>query len=155
MPLRLDDLAIRTCHFPRWLEPFRAVLELHPKLEIPNWARRELSRLIPELSDEPLPPISSMDDRLRLFKAAECVYQALRQQSIFTLTDDTQFFDDSSLELVEYLTASNPSNSALRSISAFRPAEVSEKFNQTLRQMVDRWTGGADRIKTARVAQHC
>ena len=47
----------------------RQALGAHPDLELPDWVRGELSRLMPELGDERLPPLSSHEDRLRLFEA--------------------------------------------------------------------------------------
>jgi DNA-binding SARP family transcriptional activator len=47
----------------------RAVAADRPNLEYPLWARRELSRLVPELEDGDAPPLRSDAERLRLFDA--------------------------------------------------------------------------------------
>ncbi len=57
----------------------RHALQTHPKLELPAWAQRELSRLIPDQSDEPLLPLSSKEDRLSLFDAVSRVFEELRK----------------------------------------------------------------------------
>ncbi|GAA4011779.1 hypothetical protein GCM10022631_24810 [Deinococcus rubellus] len=116
----------------------RDAVHAHPDLELPDWVRRELSRLIPQLIDDPdLSPLSSKEDRLRLFQAVECVYEVLRSQGTFPLVDDTQLFDDSSMELITYLMANSPGHAQPHSLHAFRQGEASQQFMETVRQLVE------------------
>jgi DNA-binding SARP family transcriptional activator len=115
----------------------RHALEAHLNLELPAWAGRELSRLIPELSDEPLPPLSSNEDRLRLFAAVNRFFDALRDRGLYPLGDDFQFVDDSSLELIAYLMTNGPTSFPVSLLAAFRPEEISSRFNEILGQMVE------------------
>lgn len=115
----------------------RHALEAHLNLELPAWAGRELSRLIPELSDEPLPPLSSNEDRLRLFAAVNRFFEALRDRGLYPLGDDFQFVDDSSMELIAYLMTNGPTSFPVSSLAAFRPEEISGRFKKILWQMVE------------------
>ena len=115
----------------------RHALSLHPNLELAVWVRRELSRLLPELEPEILLPISTSEDRLRLFDAVSQFFLALRQLGLFLLGDDIQFFDDSSIELIAYMIASSPVLSHVSSLVAFRHLEVSTRFKELVTQMVE------------------
>jgi DNA-binding SARP family transcriptional activator len=115
----------------------RHALEAHLNLELPAWAERELSRLIPELSDEPLPPLSSNEDRLRLFAAVNRFFEVLRDRGLYPLGDDFQFVDDSSMELIAYLMTNGPTSFPVSSLAAFRPEEISGRFKEILGQMVE------------------
>ena len=116
----------------------RDAVHARPDLELPDWVRRELSRLVPELMDEPtVSPLSLNEDRLRLFQAVECVYEVLGSQGIFPVADDTQLFDDSSMELVTYLMADSSGHLQPHSLHAFRRGEASERFMEIVRQLVE------------------
>ena len=115
----------------------RGALGAHPDLELPDWVREELSRLMPELGDERLPPLSSNEDRLRLFEAVSRVDEELRGRGLYPLGDDFQFFDDSSMELIAYIIANAPTYMNASSVAAFRPEEVSIRFKEVVRQMVE------------------
>ncbi len=72
------------------------ILERGLRTEIPTWVRRELSRLVPELTSEPPPATGSPEERLRFFQA----FAELLTLNVSTLvSDDLQFFDAASLEL--------------------------------------------------------
>ncbi len=115
----------------------RGALGTHPNLELPDWVREELSRLMPELGGERLPPLSSHEDRLRLFEAVSRVDEELRGRDLYPLGDDFQFFDDSSMELIAYTFANAPTGINASSVAAFRPEEVSIRFKEIMRQMVE------------------
>ncbi len=131
---RPGDGAVPFSSFARGV---RQALRAHPDLELPHWVRGELSRLMPELGDERLPPLSSHEDRLRLFEAVSRFDEALRGRGLFPLGDDFQFFDDSSMELIAYMFANGPTSMNASSVAAFRPEEVSIRFKEIVRQMVE------------------
>ncbi|MDY7229291.1 BTAD domain-containing putative transcriptional regulator [Hyalangium rubrum] len=64
-----------------------------------GWVRRELSRIIPELEDAPLPPVSQPEERARLFSAIIAfIREALRDVDVLVF-DDGQYVDRDSAEL--------------------------------------------------------
>jgi DNA-binding SARP family transcriptional activator len=80
----------------------RAVAADRPHLEYPLWARRELSRLVPELEDGDAPPLRSDAERLRLFDAfVAWGLQAFEKHASIVL-DDLHLWDVSSFEVGAY-----------------------------------------------------
>jgi DNA-binding SARP family transcriptional activator len=80
----------------------RAVAADRPGLEYPLWARRELSRLVPELEDGDAPPLRSDAERLRLFDAfVAWGLQAFEKHASIVL-DDLHLWDVSSFEVGAY-----------------------------------------------------
>jgi DNA-binding SARP family transcriptional activator len=80
----------------------RAVAAERPNLEYPLWARRELSRLVPELEDGDAPPLRSDAERLRLFDAfVAWGLKAFEKHSSIVL-DDLHLWDVSSFEVGAY-----------------------------------------------------
>ena len=80
----------------------RAVAADRPNLEYPLWARRELSRLVPELEDGDAPPLRSDAERLRLFDAfVAWGLQAFERHASIVL-DDLHLWDVSSFEVGAY-----------------------------------------------------
>ena len=100
----------------------REVLMLEPNLELSDWVRRELSRLVPELSEEVAPPLGSQADRLRLFEAFVDFLRAVYGRFDLLLSDDLHDFDASSLEMGNYAAA------RLASMGLARPALASVRF---------------------------
>ena len=100
----------------------REVLMLEPDLELSDWVRRELSRLVPELSGEVAPPLGSEADRLRLFEAFVEFLRAAYGRFDLLLSDDLHDFDASSLEMGNYAAA------RLTSMGLARPALASVRF---------------------------
>ena len=80
----------------------RQVFNLEPDLVMPTWVRRELSRLVPELSDQTMPAMQSEGDRLRLFDAYTEYLIALYNRFELLVSDDLHYFDASSLEMGNY-----------------------------------------------------
>ncbi len=127
----------QTVPFSSITRGIRHALEAHPNLELPDWVHRELSRLIPEQSDDALVPLSSREDRLRLFDAVSRFFEALRDLGLYPLGDDFQFVDDSSMELIAYMMVNGPTSFPVSSLAAFRPEEISIGFKEIVRQMVE------------------
>ncbi len=93
--------------------------------------------MIPDQSDEPLLPLSSKEDHLRLFDAVSRVFEELRKLGLYPLGDDLQFFDNSSMELMASTIANAPSSVRVSSLAAYRPQEVSARFKEILGQMLE------------------
>jgi DNA-binding SARP family transcriptional activator len=106
----------------------RAVLAQEPQIlaHLPTWARRELTRLLPEIATEdPLPALASEADKLRFFEAIGEV--TLAQSANITVVDDVQFSDLASAQSSGYLLskfAANPAPGNPRLIMTFRRGEL-------------------------------
>ncbi len=107
--------------------------EKHVEVALPNWVRRELSRLVPSLTDEPPPPVGSLEERSRFFNAfAEFVLLTLHDVPTL-LSDDMQFFDAASLEMgFSAVQRFAQVGGKKRSIVAFRPNELSAETQTML-----------------------
>ncbi len=80
----------------------RAVAADRPNLEYPLWARRELSRLVPELEDGDAPPLRSDAERLRLFDAFVAWGLRAFERHASIVLDDLHLWDVSSFEVGAY-----------------------------------------------------
>jgi DNA-binding SARP family transcriptional activator len=120
---------------------WRQVLTTFPDLALPPWAGRELSRILPELAQEPLPPMASEEDKLRLFEAkAELVSLAASRGWQAFAADDLHYCDDASFEAGVYLLnkfAPTPSPDKPRSLYAFRSGELPAHLRERVQQLVD------------------
>lgn len=118
---------------------WRALLSSFPDLRLEPWVRRELSRLLPELSAE-APPLSSEADRLRLYEAAGALLKAAAEQGwVAAVVDDLQYVDAASFEAASYLIGrSVPASGAhgLRTVSSFRSGELSPHTEACILEMV-------------------
>jgi DNA-binding SARP family transcriptional activator len=81
--------------------------------------QRELSRLLPELEAEPLPPLASEEGRLRLFEAVATV---LVRPNAALAIDDAHFLDAASADLAAFLLERDPAPAW--AILAARPGPV-------------------------------
>ena len=120
---------------------WRHVLETFPDLALPPWAGRELSRILPELSQEPLPPMASEEDKLRLFEAkAQLVSLAAARGWQALAVDDLHHVDDASFEAGIFLLnkfVPTPSPDKPRSLHAFRSSELPAHIRERIQQLVD------------------
>lgn len=114
----------------------RQSLAQFPDLPLPPWARRELARLVPELSDEPPPAITTAEGKLRLLEAITEVIRALGQQGVRSIvTDDLQFVQDAaSNEVAAYAMSRLLPEGVLRPLVAFRSEELNPQVQETIRQ---------------------
>ena len=101
------------------------LLEKYPLVVLPDWVRRELSRLAPKLSADSPPPITSLEQRARFSSAFAELIQLTTQDVTTLICDDMQFFDASSLEMAFAATQRFMQLAQKRCIAAFRPNELS------------------------------
>ncbi len=114
----------------------RQVLTLEPDLELPAWVRRELSRLVPELSAETMPAMQSEGDRLRLFDAFSEYLMAVYTRFDLLISDDLQYFDASSLEMGNFAAARLLERGIARpSVATVRFDGLTPAFEAQLRAM--------------------
>lgn len=118
---------------------WRQLLATFPDLELEPWVRRELSRLLPELSDDPLPPLTSEADKLRLFEAkGETIRAAMKRGWVAVVVDDLHYIDAASFEAGNYLIgkflpAAEPG--APRSINSYRSGEIPPEIEARVEEM--------------------
>jgi len=115
---------------------YRRVLEQH-NLPLETWVRQELSRLVPGLTSEAVPPILSEDGKLRFFEAMAGVLQCLLELGLQSVVaDDLQFLDTASFEAAQYIAAKLASQ-GLRFISSYRIGELSAPLEASLRRAIE------------------
>ncbi|GGL19636.1 BTAD domain-containing putative transcriptional regulator [Deinococcus radiotolerans] len=72
---------------------------------LPDWVRRELSRILPELGGAPA-PMTSAEDKLRLYDATyELLRRVAERGPLALLCDDLHAMDDASIEAGAYVHA--------------------------------------------------
>lgn len=120
----------------------REMLQENPGLELPAWARLELSRLVPELGERPPPPLRSQEERLRLYEAfAELCDLATRDKAAL-FSDDVQFFDTASLEMGLYALERFRERGGGRGLlAAFRKGELRAEAEALLRSLLESGQG--------------
>ncbi|MFC4425941.1 BTAD domain-containing putative transcriptional regulator [Deinococcus navajonensis] len=105
----------------------RTLLDRQPGLtdELPAWALRELSRLLPELWPEPLVP-GGPEDQRRLFEAGLALLALGSRGCVALTTDDLHLYDPQSFAFGAGFTAgpSLPPWPALRVLSTFNRPEL-------------------------------
>ena len=118
----------------------RQTLSDHPELKIAPWVRLELSRLIPSLTTETPPAISSDEGKLRFFESMAAVLEPLIDTGVVALViEDLQFADAASLEAGQYLATRfvAPSGAPrLRSLSTYRSGELRGDTEALIQQSV-------------------
>ena len=116
------------------------LLERYPPTELPPWVRRELSKLVPDLSDQPPPAVGSLEQRRRLFSAfVELVMLALKDAPALVI-DDLQFFDSASLALGLH-AAQRLAAGGKRVLVAFRRGELQLDTQALLEQLLSNGQG--------------
>ncbi len=127
----------------------RSVSQAHPaEIErLPSWVRRELSRLVPELERDPAPPITSEDERLRLFDAFVIWGLGVFAQDATIVLDDLHFWDVPSFDIGAYAAVRGLEQRGgdLVVIGAFRRGELSADLERRIRIQVD--SGRAELIE--------
>jgi DNA-binding SARP family transcriptional activator/tetratricopeptide (TPR) repeat protein len=129
----------------------REILEREPGLleHIPRWARLELTRLLPELSEgDALPPLASEADKLRYFEAMAEIMS--RRTVNITVADDVQFSDNATSESSGYLMvkyAANPGAKTPRIINVYRRGELRPEVEQGLQQLIENGIGALIEIQ--------
>lgn len=84
---------------------YREMLRAFSSLVLPDWVRRELMRLLPELGESP-GPLANVEDKLRFYQAkAEATRLAVEAGMQRVLVDDLHFVDSASLEAGNFVYA--------------------------------------------------
>ncbi|GGO29926.1 BTAD domain-containing putative transcriptional regulator [Deinococcus humi] len=132
-----DQNAAYTTHARTYRQTLNAFPEVAAAL--PDWARTELARLIPELGPAP-GPLTSEQEKLRFYDAK---YEVLRQVAargpVVLISDDLHFMDDASIEAGAYVYAKFWGNSqvSLRSMFCYREGALSTVTETLSRQMYE------------------
>jgi DNA-binding SARP family transcriptional activator len=118
----------------------RQIIERQPDLSLEPWLRSELSRLVPQLSEEAPNPINSEGEKLRFYEAvAETVMRTGKAGWNTIVWDDFQYFDAASFEVGQYMVSrfnSGEATAPLRSINIFRKGELPAQILAAIEQMV-------------------
>ncbi|WP_245575098.1 ATP-binding protein [Meiothermus rufus] len=131
---RPGDAGVPFSTYARGLEQ---ALREHPALSLKGWVRRELSRLLPALAEEPPPPLRAAEDKLRLLEALGEVVRLLREAGVVALVlDDLQYMDPASLEAAIHLIQ-RPTGAFPRLIGSFRGGELPSEALATVQRLVE------------------
>lgn len=123
----------------RSLRTWRAV---RPDVQVPEWARRELSRLLPELAlpGEAPPAVAGEPDRMRLFEAITEMSTRLMGAYDTLVTDDMHYLSEADLALSRYAFGRmypSSGTSLPRCIQGLRKGEGSESLWSLVRSLED------------------
>ncbi|WP_373048541.1 BTAD domain-containing putative transcriptional regulator [Vulgatibacter sp.] len=121
----------------------RQVFTRWPDLALPDWARRELSRMLPALAspDRRPPPLQGSDDRLHFLEAqAELLRRAAacegrHGEGVALVVDDLQFCDPWSAEVGHYLFSNR--DLGFRPILTYRTGQLPPPLQRSMEQLVD------------------
>ncbi len=132
---RPSDSGVPYATHARHLRRFLA--EQPDKLE--PWVRRELSRLVPELSSESPPPLGSEADKLRFFEAERAFLLGAARGLSALVTDDLHYYDSASFEMGSYLIPALRAEPGFgcRSLNSFRTGEVSPAVQSQIERLVE------------------
>lgn len=119
---------------------FRAVLDACPGIELTPGMRRELSRLLPDLADDPPAPMTTLEEKNYFYATlAEVLIRSGAWLDCW-VADDWQFVDPASLEMANYMFANvtpvATERKGQRAICTFRTDEVGEAFHAFLADLV-------------------
>ncbi len=100
----------------------------HPDMELEPWVRRELSRIVPRLSDEMPPPMQSEASKVHFFEAVAWYLKEIHKAgSVAVVMDDLQFIDAGSFEAGSFifnLMEPMASLGNMRSVNSYRSDEL-------------------------------
>lgn len=118
----------------------RLVLDRCPGIELTPVMRRELSRLIPSLTDRPPAPMTSLEEKQFFYATlAEFLTLSVRWLDVW-VADDWQYVDAASLEMANYLFARITPQATGRegqyALCTFRTHEVDDRFRAFLADLV-------------------
>ena len=106
---------------------------------LPTWARRELSRILPDLFPEAAPSWKDPADRLRLFAAMAEVVRGLGRYVDVLVMDDLQYMDAASVEACAYMFSQfvpTPPGVPCQ-LYAYRQGELSPEAEASLDRLVE------------------
>jgi DNA-binding SARP family transcriptional activator len=132
----------REVPFASTVRSLRAWRTVRPDVQVPEWARRELSRLLPELAlpGEAPPPVASEPDRMRLFDAITEMSTRLMGAYDTLVTDDMHYLSEADLALSRYAFGRmypSGGTSLPRCIQGVRKGEGSESLWSLVRSLED------------------
>lgn len=82
---------------------FRTQMARWPQVQLPEWVRTELSRILPELGEpRALRPLRSESDTLRFYDAQAEALRLLHQYEHISIADDVQYWDQASSKAFMY-----------------------------------------------------
>ncbi len=123
---------------------YRQVLDAYPDLNLPDWVRHELARIIPELGDpesQAAPaPLTSEADKLRFYDAkVEMIRRVAERGPVILASDDLQFMDEASIEAGGYVFSKffGDAQTNLRTLFCFRTGALSGLAAAVAQQMID------------------
>ncbi len=132
--------------FSSYARSLRRAISQYPTLELEDWVRLELSRLLPELTSTAPAPLQNQEDKLRFFEAIACALETICQQQVLSsiVVDDLQFMDAASLEAHDYIvTRLIPTG--LRFLNAHRTNELLTTLEERIQTEIG--TGTTTRIE--------
>jgi DNA-binding SARP family transcriptional activator len=140
--------------FSSYARSFRRAISTNPTLELEDWVRSELSRLLPELTNAAPAALQNQEEKLRFFEAIACALETICQQQVLSsiVVDDLQFMDAASLEAHEYIvTRLTPTG--LRFLNAHRTNDLSATLEERIQTEIGSGTTARIEIKALEAEQ--
>jgi DNA-binding SARP family transcriptional activator len=137
VPGRPGDRGVPYASITRGL---RTLLQERPDVATEPWIRRELTRLVPELSSDRTPPIASEMDKLHFYDAVGALLDASTSTHDAIVLDDIHTYDDGSFELAAYLasrSSATPGTAGPRFLFGYRPDELSPVADAAVRRTLE------------------
>jgi DNA-binding SARP family transcriptional activator len=129
---------------------YRQLLAQHP-LQLPDWVRLELSRILPELGT-PSGPIQNESDKLRFHAAkSEAMLLAVRAGMQTMILDDLQFVDLATFEAGFQMWSDQVHSGLIKALFAYRESELSSPIRDRLQQAIA--SGKAVQVNLAALEQ--
>lgn len=129
----------RTVPYGTYARVWRALLNDREDLVIPDWVRREFSRLVPSLWPDAPPPLASATDKARFLQATAEMASLISAGVTVALCDDMQYYDAASMELGAAIASTfvpfSTHGGAAHSICALRRGEMDPDAETRLRDM--------------------
>ena len=140
--------------FSSYARSLRRTLSQYPTLELEDWVRLELSRLLPELTGTIPAPLQNQEDKLRFFEAIACALETICQQQVLSsiVVDDLQFMDAASLEAHEYIVT-RLAPTGLRFLNAHRTNELPATLEERIQTQIGTGTTARLEIKALEAEQ--
>nr|WP_228530772.1 MULTISPECIES: AAA family ATPase [Myxococcaceae] len=116
---------------------YRQMLDVLGGAPLPEWARLELARIIPELGPRP-PPLAGEEDKLRFWQAKIEPFRVAHGLGYDTLAfDDLQYVDAASAEAGSYVLSQLLQDPAtpVRTIHVFRTGSLPPETDAIIRSM--------------------
>ncbi|GGR30885.1 ATP-binding protein [Deinococcus ruber] len=118
---------------------YRQVLDAYPDLDLPDWVRRELARIIPTLGEAP-PPMTAEADKLRFYEAkVEMIRRVALRGPVILASDDLHYMDEASIEAGGYVFSRFWGDAAtnLRTLFAYRSGALSAPVMARIQPLID------------------